>query len=48
MLSTTLMSVLIAVYAVIACVSLIEANWPRALYWGAVSMLTYALLLMQK
>lgn len=48
MLSTTMMTVLIGVYAVIAIVSLCETNWPRALYWGAVSMLTYALLLMQK
>lgn len=48
MLSTTMMTVLIVVYLIIAFVSAFEANWPRALYWGAVSMLTYALLLMQK
>lgn len=47
-MSTAMMTVLIAVYIVLALVSAIEVNWPRALYWGAVSLLTYALLLMQK
>ncbi len=39
------MSALIVVYLIIAFVSLLESNWPRALYWVGASIITFAVLL---
>ncbi len=44
MISSTLMIGLVVIYLIIAFVSACEANWPRALYWSAVSVLTVAIL----
>jgi hypothetical protein len=46
--STTLMQILILVYIIIMIVSLVEKNWPRALYWGSAALLSVAVLAMQK
>lgn len=44
MISSTLMAGLIVLYIIIAFASACESNWPRALYWVSVSLLTVALL----
>lgn len=46
MLSSTLMSLLIVAYVVIAIVSTVEGNVWRALYWVAASLLTLSVLKM--
>lgn len=47
MMSTTMMTVLIGVYAVIAVASAFELNWPRALYWCGAIIITWSVLWMQ-
>lgn len=46
MLSSTMMSLLIVVYIVIACISAAEGNAWRAVYWVAASLLTFSVLRM--
>ena len=45
--SSILMSGLIVVYIVIACVSAYELNWPRCTYWIGAAMITGSVLVME-
>lgn len=44
MTSSYMMMGLIAFYLLVACVSSIEGNWPRVLYWLSASGITTAVL----
>lgn len=44
MSSTLLMKLLFVAYIIIMCVSLVERNYPRALYWFGAAVLTVAVL----
>lgn len=44
MLSSSMMSILIAFYVVIAVVSAVEGNFWRSAYWVAASVLTLSIL----
>ena len=47
MTSTGLMKLLVAEYALIAAVCLIEGNWPRFWYWTGVMIITGSVLWMK-
>ena len=48
MLSSTMMSVLIVFYLIVAFVSAYEGNWLRVLYWASASGITTAVFLSTK
>lgn len=47
MTSTGLMKLLVAEYAVIAAVCLLEGNWPRFSYWVGASIITGSVIWMK-